>query len=65
MKNPTKIDWFSQDKQDLEELKMYIDSNEDIPTRKFNIMCKKSIMKLAFNYLEFKKEKHENVKYIK
>jgi hypothetical protein len=50
--------------KDLEDLEININQIENIPTKKFKSICKTKIRKIAFKYLETKKEKHESVKLI-
>ena len=66
VENPKHNDWASTVLKDLEEIN--IKNNfvqiENMPNATFEKMCKESIHKTAFQYLENKKLGHEKVKHI-
>ena len=64
---PKKKYWVSQVQKDLEELdiKLNKDQIKAMSQECFKNLCKKQVNKLAFKYLQSKKETHNKVKLIK
>ena len=66
VENPKHNDWASTVLKDLEEINIKYDfvQIKNMPNATFEKLCKESIHKTVFQYLEKKKLSHEKVKHI-